>query len=69
MRDRFSNEYLKDLNATKAAIRAGYSAKTAASQGQRLLKSAAVREAIKEATARLRTMREVSPQRIIRELR
>jgi phage terminase small subunit len=68
MRDRFSNEYLKDLNATKAAIRAGYSAKTAASQGQRLLKSAAVREAIKEATARLRTMREVSPQRIIREL-
>ena len=68
MRDRFSNEYLKDLNATKAAIRAGYSAKTAASQGQRLLKSTAVREAIDEVAARLRTKREVSPQRIMTEL-
>jgi phage terminase small subunit len=31
-------EYIKDLNATAAALRAGYSAKTAYSQGQRLLK-------------------------------
>lgn len=35
---RFVNEYLLDLNATQAAIRAGYSAKTAYAQGQRLLK-------------------------------
>ena len=35
---RFVEEYLIDLNATQAAIRAGYSAKTAYSQGQRLLK-------------------------------
>ena len=35
---RFYNEYLVDSNATQAAIRAGYSKKTAYSQGQRLLK-------------------------------
>ena len=35
---RFCDEYLIDLNATQAAIRSGYSQKTAYSQGQRLLK-------------------------------
>lgn len=35
---RFADEYLIDLNATQAAIRSGYSKKTAYSQGQRLLK-------------------------------
>lgn len=34
---RFCAEYLIDLNATQAAIRAGYSKHTAKSQGQRLL--------------------------------
>jgi phage terminase small subunit len=33
----FVEEYLIDLNATQAAIRAGYSKKTARSQGQRML--------------------------------
>jgi phage terminase small subunit len=33
----FCKEYIKDLNATQAAIRAGYSPKTARSQAQRLL--------------------------------
>lgn len=33
----FCKEYLVDLNATQAAIRAGYSKRTAKSQGQRLL--------------------------------
>ena len=35
----FIHEYLVDKNATQAAIRAGYSAKTAAEQGVRLLKN------------------------------
>ena len=35
---RFVDEYLVDLNATQAAIRAGYSQKTAGSQGFDLLK-------------------------------
>jgi len=34
---RFCDEYLIDLNATQAAIRAGYSEKTAKEQGSRLL--------------------------------
>jgi len=46
---RFVEEYLKDLNATQAAIRAEYSVKTAYSQGQRLLKKVEVQKAIEEA--------------------
>jgi phage terminase small subunit len=34
---RFADEYLIDLNATQAAIRSGYSEKTAKQQGSRLL--------------------------------
>lgn len=36
---RFCQEYLIDLNTTQAAIRAGYSEKTAYSMGQQLLKN------------------------------
>lgn len=42
----FVEEYLKDYNATKAAIRAGYSKRTAYSQGQRLLKNVEIKQAI-----------------------
>lgn len=45
----FVLEYLVDLNATQAAIRAGYSAKTAYSQGQRLLKDVELQGALQEA--------------------
>ncbi|MCV0395463.1 MAG: terminase small subunit [Rhizobiaceae bacterium] len=43
---RFVAEYLKDLNATQAAIRAGYSKKTARAQGQRLLTIVAIADAV-----------------------
>lgn len=46
---RFVLEYLVDLNATQAAIRAGYNGKTAYSQGQRLLKHAEIQTALQEA--------------------
>ena len=48
---RFCDEYLIDLNATQAAIRAGYSEKTAYSQGQRLLKHVEVRNYIQQRMA------------------
>jgi phage terminase small subunit len=49
----FVREYLIDLNATQAAIRAGYSAKTAKQQGARLLTNVDVSTALTEAkTAR-----------------
>ncbi len=48
-RQRFVEEYLIDLNATQAATRAGYSAKTANEQGARLLANASVAQAVSEA--------------------
>lgn len=45
---RFADEYLVDCNATQAAIRAGYSEKTAYSQGQRMLKNVEVQSYIDE---------------------
>ena len=42
----FVREYLIDLNATQAAIRAGYSAKTAKQQGQRLLTNVDIQNAV-----------------------
>ena len=47
--ERFVEEYLIDLNATQAAIRAGYSKKTSYSMGQRLLKNVEVAAAIAKA--------------------
>lgn len=48
---RFVDEYLIDLNATQAAIRAGYSAKVANRDGPRLLSNAGVAEAVAERQA------------------
>ena len=57
--ERFVEEYLVDLNATQAAIRAGYSAKTASRIGPELLGKTCVSEAIQAQRAKLseRTMR------------
>lgn len=43
---RFVAEYLIDLNATQAAIRAGYSAKTAESIGWQLLQKTTVQKSV-----------------------
>lgn len=48
---RFIDEYLIDLNATQAAVRAGYSARTAEAQGSRLLSHVKVKEAVDAAIA------------------
>ena len=48
---RFVDEYLIDLNATQAAIRAGYSAKTAQEQGSQNLSKLMVQQAIAEQMA------------------
>ena len=49
--DLFCGEYLIDFNATGAAIRAGYSQRTASSQGQRLLKDVEVARRIDDLRA------------------
>lgn len=65
--DRFVAEYLVDLNATQAAIRAGYSQKTAYSMGQRLLKNVEVQTAI-QAAMNVRSKRvEITQDRVLQE--
>jgi phage terminase small subunit len=55
--ERFVAEYLVDLNATQAAIRCGYSEKTASSQGERLLRNAEIASAVAKSTqAQLQTV-------------
>ncbi len=44
----FCNEYIIDFNATQAAIRAGYSKKTANQQGPKLLVSVGIKEKISQ---------------------
>lgn len=66
--DRFVKEYLIDLNATQAAIRAGYSPKTANEQGARLLANVSVQEAIAKAMAERSKRTGISQDRVIQEL-
>lgn len=63
----FVREYLIDLNATQAAIRAGYSQKTAYSQGQRLLKNVEVADAIDESMRKRANKVEITAERVLRE--
>ena len=65
---RFIDEYLIDLNATQAAIRAKYSSKTAYSIGNELLKKPEIRARIDERMAELSKRTGVNQERIIREL-
>lgn len=64
----FVQEYLIDLNATQAAIRAGYSTKTATEQGSRLLTNVKVRTRVDEAIAKRSRRMGVCQERIINEL-
>lgn len=65
---RFCEEYLIDLNATQAAIRAGYSPKTANEQGCQVLANISVRARIDEALAERSKRTGVNQDRVIREL-
>jgi len=65
---RFVEEYIIDLNATQAAIRAEYSEKTAYSVGQRLLKNAEIQKAVQAAMHRRSERTEVTQDRVVAEL-
>jgi len=64
----FVREYLVDLNASAAAVRAGYSAATANRIGPRLLSNVGVAAAIAEAQAERSKRTEVTQDRVILEL-
>lgn len=51
---KFAEEWLKTTNATQSAIKAGYSARTAYSAGNRLLKKVDVRQYIDERLAEMK---------------
>lgn len=65
---RFCEEYLIDFNATQAAIRAGYSEKTAKSQGQRLLTNVDISAYIQKCRDQLSDKTEITAERVINEL-
>ena len=65
---RFVVEYIKDLNATQAAIRAGYSKKNADVTGPRLLGNVGMASAIDGKTQRHIEKVDVSTERILEEL-
>ena len=65
---RFVEEYLIDLNATQAAIRAGYSAKTADQQGSRMLANVKVQQAISVAMAERSKRTGINQDRVVLEL-
>lgn len=64
----FVKEYLLDLNATQAAIRAGYSAATAQQIGSELLKKPAISSEIAKAMAARSRRTGVTADRVITEL-
>ena len=66
--ERFVEEYLVDLNATQAAIRAEYSSKTAYSMGQRLLKNVEVQAAIQQAKQKRSQRTEITQDMVLKEL-
>lgn len=65
---RFCEEYLIDLNATQAAIRAGYASASSSEQGSRLLRNVQVRARVDAALAARSARTGVNADRVIREL-
>ncbi|MDK4497917.1 terminase small subunit [Fusobacterium necrophorum] len=69
--DLFVKEYLKDLNATQAYIRAGYKAKdekSAAVLANRLLRKVKIQEKIQKAMAEREKRTEITQDRVLREI-
>lgn len=66
--DRFVAEYLVDLNATQAAIRAGYSKKTADVQGPRLLGNVRISDEITRRRAVIADKLEITQEWVIKKL-
>jgi len=65
---RFVEEYLIDLNATQAAIRAGYSPRSANAHAARLFANPGIRARVDEALAERSRRTGVNAERVVREL-
>lgn len=65
---RFVDEYLKDLNATQAAIRTGYSPKVAHVNGPRLLTNAEIQSHLSSRMKARESRTEITQDRVLKEL-
>jgi phage terminase small subunit len=66
--ERFVDEYLVDLNGTQAAIRAGYSARTADVQAVQLLRKTKVAEAVAKRQKDREKRTEITQDRVLQEV-
>ena len=64
----FAEEYLKDLNATQSAIRAGYSKKTAYAIGQENLKKPEIQKEIQNLMNKRSKINEITADNVLKEL-
>jgi phage terminase small subunit len=64
----FIREYLKDLNATRAAIAVGYSEKTARAAASRLLTNVDIKKRVEEALAKKTDKLDITIERVLGEL-
>jgi phage terminase small subunit len=65
----FVAEYLSDKNATAAAKRAGYSAKTARAQGQRLLTKVDIKDLVNQKLTELEDKAGLTAERVMLEVK
>lgn len=65
---RFVDEYMVDLNATQAAIRAGYSSETAQEQSSRLLSNVMVQAAISAARSAQQKRTSITADTVLMEI-
>lgn len=65
---RFADEYLVDLNATQAAIRAGYSERSAGRNADRMMKNDEIRNYIEEQIQQLHNERTADAQEVVEYL-
>lgn len=66
--EKFARAYILDLNATNAAISAGYSEKTARQAGARLLSLVNIKARIAELQKKTADKLEITAERVLREL-
>ena len=62
---KFCDEYLIDMNATQAAIRAGYSKKTAKEQASRLLTNVHVKEYVSKKQEKLQNKTAITIENVV----
>lgn len=67
--DKFCREYMIDMNGTQAAIRAGYSKKTANEQAAQLLAKLSIQKIVMELQSDLAKKTDLTAQMVIDELR